>query len=279
MARKQIRVWAPKHNKIRLGFLSRRMLLTWFLLAGLIFLFAPARLTNKFQFAFTRIFHWPLSIGRNISLSVHTRQPLTNLVSRREHIKVQNYAANLQEQLYQARQKVDMLSGLRNRFGLEGADLVPADVITASVSGPQNELIINRGQKDGIASGQFVLGINNIIGTISEVGSRDAKVKLITDPTSSIEAKIAGLKVIIKGNGNNSAKIPLIARKKHKIRVGDIVYARKKPGLLDTPMIIGTVTQCKTDDEDPQLWDITVEPACDIETLNSVAVLIMNPEK
>jgi hypothetical protein len=27
------------------------------------------------------------------------------------------------------------------------------------------------------------------------------------------------------------------------------------------------------------LWDITVEPACDIETLNSVAVIIMNPQE
>ncbi len=116
MARKQIRV-------------SRRMLFTWFMLAGFIFLFAPQNLTNKFQLAFARIFRWPLSIGRSISLVAHTQQPLTDVVSRREYNKLQNHLANLTEQLYQEHQKVENLSGLRDRLPLKGAKIVLADVI------------------------------------------------------------------------------------------------------------------------------------------------------
>ncbi len=264
---------ARKQNRV-----TGRMLFTWFMLAGFIFLFAPQNLTNKFQLAFTHIFRWPLNIGRSISLFAHTQQPITDtdVVSRREYNKLQNHLANLTEQLYQEHQKVENLSGLRDRLPLKGAKLVHADVIRAFTDGLRSEFIINRGENDGLAQGQFVLGDNSIIGTISYVSSRTAQVKLVTDSTSKIAVKIAELNRVMQGSDSNSAKVRLLSIK-HKVKIGDVVYARKKPGFLDAPMIIGTVAQCKWDDENPSLWDITVKPACDIEKLNSVAVIIMNP--
>jgi rod shape-determining protein MreC len=251
---------------------SRRMVFTWFMLAGFIFLFAPQNLTNKFQFAFARIFRWPLSIGRNISLSARMQPQLTDVVSRRKYNQLQNYLANLTEELNCERQKVEKLSKLRNRRPLEGAGLVFADVITASTDG----LIINRGENDGLQKGQFVLGDNSIIGTISAVSPRTAKVELITETTSNMAVKIGELKTVIQGDGKGLVKVQLLSIK-HKVKIGDNVYACRKPGSLDAPMIIGTVTQCKTDDENPLLWDITVKPTCDIQKLNEVAVIIMNP--
>ena len=258
------------------------MLFTWFMLAGFILLFAPQNLTNKFQFAFARLFRWPLSIGRNISLSASRltasgQQPLTDGLGRSEYNKLQNHIANLTEWLIQEHRKVEKLSGLRNRTVLKGAKFVLADVITTSIDGLHNELIINRGENDGLAKDQFVLGDNSIIGTISDISSRTAQVKLITDHTSKIAVKIAGADRLMQGSGNNSAKVQLLLIK-HKVKTGDVVYAGKKPGLLDIPMIAGTVTKCRRDDENPSLWDITVKPACDIERLNDVAVLIMNPQ-
>ncbi len=80
----------------------------------------------------------------------------------------------------------------------------------------------------------------------------------------------------MQGRGKNQAKIQLLPLK-HKVKTGDKVFAGKKPGLLDTPMIAGAVTQCKRDDQNPSLWDITVEPLCELERLNSIAVIIINP--
>jgi len=259
--------------------ISRGMLFTWFMLAGLIFLFTPQRLTNKFHFAFARIFSWPLSISRNISLSARTEQPLTDVVSRREYNKLQNHLMNVMKDLHQKQRKIEKLSGLYDRlYALEGAGLMVADVIRGSIDGLRNELIINRGEDDGLAQGQIVLGDNSVIGTISAVSSRTAEVKLITDSTSKIAVRIAELDVdrMMEGDGNNSAKIRLLSIK-HKVKVGDIVYASKKPGFLDAPMITGTVSECRRDDESPSLWDVTVKPACDLERLNDVAVIVMNP--
>jgi rod shape-determining protein MreC len=263
MARKRIRV-------------SKKMVFTWAMLAGLIFVFAPQSMTNKFQFAFSRIFNWPLSIGRNFTLLARMQDSPSDVVPRFEYNKLENHLSNLTKLLEQEHQKVERLSGLRSKFGLEGAKLVCADVITAILEGPRNELMLNRGQDDGLAKGQFVLGVNNVIGVISEVTPRQAKVKLVTDRTSSIEADVAGLKTLLKGNGSNCAKVPLMSLD-HKIKAGDIVYARKQPGLLEVPIIIGKVTRCKRDDQKPMLLDITVEPACDVAGLTSVDVITMNP--
>jgi rod shape-determining protein MreC len=280
MTRKQTRIWVPRHNKRRLGSVSRGMVFTWFTLAALILVVAPQEVTNKFQFAFARIFRWPLSISRNISLSARTQQSLTEVVSRREHSQLQNHLANVTEELLQKHRKVEELSGLRDRlYALQGAKLMLADVITGSIDG-DNKLIINRGENDGLALEQFVLGDNSIIGTISEVSARTAKVKLITDPSSSIAAKIVGLDVetVIQGDGKDLVKVQLLSIK-HKVQTGDDVYACKKPGLLDTAIKIGTVTGCKRDDGNPLLWDVTVKPACDIKNLSEVAVVIMNPQQ
>jgi len=256
---------------------SRRMLFTWFMLGGFIFLFTPQNLTNKFQFAFAHIFRWPLSIGRNISLSARMQQPLTGVVSRREYNLLQNYLANVIEQQNQEHQKIEKLSGLRNRLPLEGAKLVVADVITASIDGSHGELIISCGVDDGLAAGQFVLGDNSVIGRISDVSSRTAKVKLITDPTSKMAVKIAGLNAgsLMQGSGSNSARIQLV---KYKVKVRDDIYADKKPGFLDAPIIVGKVGECRRNEENPLLWNIAVEPACEIKSLNEVAVIIMHPK-
>ena len=275
MARKLIRDWGSKRDNIRLGSLSRRMLFTWFMLTGLILLFAPQNLTNDLQFAFARIFRWPLTIGKNISLYSRTKQPAPGTMFSKES----NYIANLEEQLRQKHLEVIELSRLRGRFpALENAGLLMADVYRATINGTRSELTINRGENDGLAKGQFVLGDNSIIGTVSDVSPRTARVKLFTDPSSKIAVRIGNLNIdrLMQGCGKDLAKIEHLLTK-HKVRVGDKVLAQKKPGILDASMIIGIVSNCKRDDRSPSLWDITVKPVCDIERLNTITVIIMNP--
>ena len=265
---------AAKHIRI-----SRRMIFTWFMMAGVILLFAPSDLTNKFQFAFARIFRLPLSIGKNISLSTQAHHPLEDVVSRREYNKLQNHLSYLTEELAQKQKKIEKLSGLRDRFSaLEGSDIVVADVIKTSINGLQSELIVNRGHEDGICKGQFVLGDNSIVGRISDVSAQTAKVKLVTDPGSNIAVKVTGLNVdmLMRGNGNNLANIQL-QKMERNIKIGDTIFAQKTRGFLCTPMKVGTVTQCDRDEDNPLLWEIIVGPACDLEKLNDVAVIVMDP--
>ncbi len=254
----------------------RSVLFTSFLLAGFVLFCVPQTLTSRMQIAFTCVFRWPLSICRNISLVEHLENSNKDLVSAGEYLKLRNHLANVIEWLRREREKVEELSGFRDRPVWKGAKFVFADVITAF--GISNErIIINRGEDDGLAKDQFVLSNNAVIGTICEVGSRTAQVKLITDPTSKIAIKIAELDVdaIMQGTGNSFTTLQLLPTK-YKIKIGDIVWAQKKPGFLDTPVITGTVVHYEKDDENPLFWDVKVKPACDMDSLKNVEVIIMN---
>jgi len=273
---------ARKQTKI-----SKRMLFTWFILGSFIFFFAPQKMTNEFQFAFDRIFRWPLGIGRSISLTARTRSLRENVSPRqysllqKEYESLQREVANLTALLSEEHKRVETLSGLRSRLpGLQGTKLLPADA-RATIDGSHSTLTIYF-DKDGDyvpSEGQFVLADNSIIGTVTDVSGGVAWVKLFTDPTSRIAVTIAKLDVnrIMQGIGGNLAKIQLLPTK-HKVKKDDAVYACKKPGLLAAPMIIARVAKCKTDDENPSVWDITVEPVCDLERLNNVTVIITNPK-
>ncbi|HUT29127.1 MAG TPA: rod shape-determining protein MreC [Sedimentisphaerales bacterium] len=250
---------------------SERMLFTYFTLAGLIVFFAPEGFTSKFQLGFAQVFRRPLGLGRSIYLSVTPSQP--DLVADRSK---RNYVANLEIRLEKEREKLEDCSGLRQRLPLEGARLLPADV-TAAADRSASSFFINRGKSDGLAEGQFVLGENSIVGTIDDVLSRSARVKLITDPDSAIGVKIESLNLrcFMRGKGNGGAAIEMVGTK-HKVKTGQKVYAAPHVGLLDDYIIAGEITACGRDQKAPWLWDITVEPVCDIEQLYDVDVIIMD---
>jgi len=77
----------------------------------------------------------------------------------------------------------------------------------------------------------------------------------------------------MKGCGNNQAKVEML---KDKVKIDTKIMASKIPGFLDTPMIIGKVVRCEHNDQ-PLVWDITVEPVCNIQKVESIHVIVMNP--
>ena len=66
---------------------------------------------------------------------------------------------------------------------------------------------------------------------------------------------------------------------KHTIKKGAAVYAAKKANFLNDLIIAGRISECKRDENNPLLWDITVKPVCDIHNLDSVAVIIIEPDR
>lgn len=256
---------------------SRRMLFIWCMLAGFIVLLSPQNLTNKFQFAFTRVFRWPLSIGRNISLSAATREPLRDkdMVTRDEYEELLNHLANVTRQRDDAYKDIIKLTKMRNKPAWERAGFVQADVITVSVDKLRGELDINRGKEDGLEKNLFVLAANSIIGTISDVDTHTSRVRLFTDPASDTVVRIGNTDWLMKGCGNNQAKVEML---KNNVKIRKEIMASKRPGFLDTPMIIGKVVRCEHNDQ-PLLWDIIVEPVCNIQKIESIHVIVMNPSE
>jgi cell shape-determining protein MreC len=204
-------------------------------------------------------------------LSASTYQPLTDQDNHRQ-AQVKNHIANLQAQI-----DSQMAENARLRSFLREHPLLNATFVYAEIlQNTPTELTIDCGSSKGIDTGQFVLGDNCIIGTISQVWTTSAKVSLVNSPQSRIAVKIADIDAIIQGDRNNIIKAPLLSKKLYNIKTGQQVFCQPKSGFLTTPIIIGTVSECKTDPANPLLWDITVAPSCDIKSLTSIDVIVFN---
>ena len=262
---------------------SKGMLFACGLSVGLTFLFlVPREAAGRLQLAYAHVFRWPLAMGRGVmraqaitptrSISPQDYEELLRACQQLRH-----RSDNLQAQLQEANRQIELLTKLKAEPGLEHMQPIPAKVY-AQV---QDEMTINQGRESGVAVGQYVLSFTEarldeqcVIGVVSAVSAKGAKVRLITDRDSDIPVSIAGLSApkVMKGRGDGAAKIPYVPYD-HAIHAGDVVYAQAKRGLLDVAVIVAEVAQCKRDADQPTMWDITARPVCDLTALSDVVVM------
>ena len=267
MARKQVRV-------------SKLTLFVCLCLSGVILLLLPQRITNKLNFTFIEVFNFFLNVGIEPDRYAASGPVGGDFVSRHTYNQLWVAYSNLQAELFEQRKRAEKLSQMRIIEPNPSTGFVLAEVINSR----NTELIINRGRDNGIRKGQYVLGDNSVIGIISDVSDTVAVVKLITDAACRLYVRIAAAEVdsyinaTMQGTGGNTAKILNLARK-YKIKTGYKVYAAGKPGKLQSPRIIGRISACRVDEDNPLLWDIDVEPAYDFKNISEVAVIVIKTEK
>ena len=261
---------------------SRGFVFACGLLIGLIFLFGvPREAAGRLQLAYAHVFRWPLAMGRGV-VQAHATTP-TRSISPQEYDdllkacqQLRNRSANVEAALQDANRQIQLLTKLKAKSGLEHMQIIPAKVGTQV----QDEMTISQGKESGVAIGQYVLSLTDqcVIGVVSAVSAKGATVRLFTYRDCRIPVSIAGVNVssVMKGRGDGTATIPLIPRK-HAIQARAAVYAQAKRGLLDVQVIVAEVAQCKPDVDNPQVWDITARPVCDLANLSDVVVLKAAP--
>jgi len=261
--------------------LSRGTLFAALLIVGLVLLLLPQSVTKGLNFLFAQLFNPVLSIGRNTEPPIF-KPASADFVTRAEYNRLQAAYDNVRAALITEHERYEKLAGIRSSLPKPGPKLALAEVMNVSISGLRRELIINKGDIDGLKPNQYVLGGNGIVGTVSETSQATARVRLVTDANHKIKVALwqADKKKYIyarmDGDGTDSAKILFISRE-YKIRPGDTVYAAARPGFLESPMVVGRITQVKPDEKEPLLWDITVEPVQNVELLARVAVIVTDP--
>lgn len=259
------------------------MLFAYFMLGGGIFLFTPARVTSKLQLAYARVFSGPLETGRMVTLASRPA-PSAEALGAADYTKLvamvqrqRNHVANLEAQLDAARRQIAELSRLNAVPEWDRMRLLQAGIIN-DPGHVQNSLLINYGQDDGVAVGQFVLGDRSVIGVVSDVSARTARVKLITDPKSQIAVRIGGSEArgVMEGRGPDTAVVSRLMTDRQP-QAGDPVFALKTPGFPNVPIITAEVIESRRDPESPSLWEASVRPVCDITDLLNVVVVMSGP--
>jgi rod shape-determining protein MreC len=123
---------------------------------------------------------------------------------------------------------------------------VAADVINVDQNSFLRTVTINRGGRDGIEIGMPVVTGQGLVGRIMNVSANASRVLLITDPSSSVSARlqttrVEGSVVGLLSGGLRMTFIPLDAT----IQEGDLVITSGLGGNFPADIVIGQVTSIR----------------------------------
>ena len=166
---------------------------------------------------------------------------------------------------------------LREQFKLsidQKLQLISSYVIGRSSKNFSQYLLIDKGLDDGVEKGNPVITSGGIlIGKVSEVSSGSAKVLLITDPSSVINAVIQETRAsgIVKGEYGLGLVMDMIPQNE-EVNIGDTVITSAFGGDFPKGLLIGQIKEIRGS-ENQIFQKAIIEPAADFERLEIVFIV------
>ncbi len=156
---------------------------------------------------------------------------------------------------------------------------------TAVISRPAGTyaqaIVIAAGRNDGLVVDDPVVTQDGLVGTVSRVSSRTARVTLLTDDQSAVSAMIpaTGASGVVRTGRGPRAPLRLDrVGKEARVRVGDTVVtagwrSQSLASIYPKGIMIGRVTSVGVTDTDPYT-QVQVTPFADLGSLEAVLVLL-----
>lgn len=126
---------------------------------------------------------------------------------------------------------------------------VPSSSITASVIGSSastwfRSLILDKGSSAGILKGMAVVSPLGVIGQVVAVTSRSAKVLLLTDPNSGVDAFVQRSRArgIVSGSLDYGPIMKYVKRSED-VKEGDRLITSGLDGVFPKGLLVGTITK------------------------------------
>jgi rod shape-determining protein MreC len=134
-------------------------------------------------------------------------------------------------------------------------------------------VLVDKGRDDGVEIGHPVINPSGIVGLVVEVTGHYAKVMLITDPNSAVDALVQKSRArgIIKGGTSGFCVLNYVLRK-YDLTVGDTVITSGMDGVFPKGLPIGQVAEV-TKKEAGIFQDVTIAPYVDFERLEEVLIV------
>lgn len=153
---------------------------------------------------------------------------------------------------------------------------MPSTIIGVGL--PQATLVLDRGQKDGVNVNMPVVVDDGIVGKVLRVSADAALVQLITDPKSSVGAKIkqTGDLGIIEGEIGGKLFFKFLPSDS-KVKKGDDIITSGMGGIFPKDIQAGKVIDVRSDKSSRQVI-VEINPSVDFSQIEQVFVII-NPPK
>ncbi|MFH1075457.1 MAG: rod shape-determining protein MreC, partial [Pseudomonadota bacterium] len=154
--------------------------------------------------------------------------------------------------------------------------MIPAEVIGKDPAQWFRTIIIDKGIADNIQGGMPVVVPDGIVGQVTGVSSHHAKVLLITDHNSAVDALVQRTRSrgIVQGTGTAMCRFEYILQKAD-LQEGDIVISSGLDGIFPKGLKLGVITRSVKGQGIFQ--DVFVEPSVDFARLEEVFVMLSQP--
>lgn len=156
----------------------------------------------------------------------------------------------------------------------DASEIVAAEVIGKDPSPWFKTIVINKGSVDGIEQGYPVVMAEGIVGQVIETSKKYAKVLLLIDQNSAVDAMIQRSRArgVIKGGTEDQCVFEYLLRK-HEVIVGDVIITSGLDGVFPKGLSIGTVLT--VDRPHAGIFQhVSVAPFVDFEKLEEVVVML-----
>jgi rod shape-determining protein MreC len=215
------------------------------------------------------------NVSQNINRSVTDLVEIQDL--RRRNAELEESLAQFQAELVELREIASDYQRLADLWEYASAardqETLIAEVIGYDQSSLRRTIVINRGARDGVTRGMPVVVREGLVGRIISVTANAARVLLITDESSYVNARLQTSRapgtVVGRLTGNlRMMMIPLDA----DVREGDLVLTSGLGGNFPSDLVIGTV-QSRRQFEFELNQQAEVRSLVDFDTLEFVLVI------
>jgi rod shape-determining protein MreC len=158
-------------------------------------------------------------------------------------------------------------------------EVVAARVIGRDALGASRSFVIDRGTSDGVERGAAVLAPEGVVGHVFLAGRRAARVLLITDHNSGVDAVVQRTRArgIVEGRIGGGCGLKFVKRTE-SLEPGDLVITSGVDGIFPKGLPIGRISTI--DKRGPGLFQYAfVEPTVDFDVLEEVLVVQRSPRR
>lgn len=163
----------------------------------------------------------------------------------------------------------------------DGFDGVAAQVIARPAGSYAQSIVVAAGSKDGVRVDDPVVTEDGLVGRVTRVGSRQARVMLLTDDQSAVSALDPSTRatgIVRRGQGPRAVLRLDRVPKEQRVRPGDTIVTAgwespRLSSLYPRGIPIGSVTSVGQTDTYPYK-QVQVQPFADFTSLDAVLVLV-----
>jgi rod shape-determining protein MreC len=210
---------------------------------------------------------WVRGVGEQYIFLTQVQQENQDLKRTVSALREENN--RLKEALWEE-ERLKKLSSLQSQYASVSR---VAQIFARDPSSWFKTVLVNKGEKDGVAKDMAVVTSDGVVGRVIEVSLHTAKVLLITDPNSAMDVIVQRSRTqgIMEGKVEEVCVLKYV-QKNEDVQVGDKVITSGLGGIFPKGLMTGTVTRVER--KRPGIFQyIEVTPSVDFSRLEEVLIL------